>query len=114
MVVVHVDDILLAGKKDRCDRLYSDLKLMVPINNLGELSWYTGCSLKRDRSHVLPTISQQAFIEMMLDQFGTHTTSSTPACTSARLNEFNANEPEGDWSFREAVGSLMWVSNQTR
>ena len=30
------------------------------------------------------------------------------------LKEFEKDEPEGDWSFREVVGSLMWLANQTR
>ena len=29
------------------------------------------------------------------------------------LEEFDENEPVGDWPFRELVGCLMWLANQT-
>ena len=38
--VIHVDDILAAGCKSRCDRFCEDLGRMVPVKNLGELSSY--------------------------------------------------------------------------
>ena len=31
-----------------------------------------------------------------------------------KLDEFDKTEPEGDWPFRELVGCLMWLVNQTR
>ena len=30
------------------------------------------------------------------------------------MEDFDPTEPEGDWPFREVVGSLMWLANQTR
>ena len=42
ILVVHVDDIFAVGK-ERCDRFGEDLKRMVPVKNLGELKWYSGC-----------------------------------------------------------------------
>ena len=31
-----------------------------------------------------------------------------------RLGTFDKNEAPGNWPFRELVGSLMWLSTQTR
>ena len=31
-----------------------------------------------------------------------------------KLENFDENEPVGDWPFRELVGCLMWLANQTR
>ena len=31
-----------------------------------------------------------------------------------KLEEFDINEPVGDWPFRELVGCLVWLANQTR
>ena len=38
-VVVHVSDVFMIT----CDKICWDLNQFVPINNLGELSWYAGC-----------------------------------------------------------------------
>ena len=114
LVVVHVDDLLVAGEKSRVDQLQSDLNKMVPINHLGELSWYLGCSFVRNRSRGLLSISQQAYIDKVIDRFGIEDSTMIPACTTVKLEEFDESEPEGDWPFREAVGSLMWIANQTR
>ena len=42
ILVVHVDDIFAVGK-ERCDQFGGDLNMMVPVKNLGELKWYSGC-----------------------------------------------------------------------
>ena len=47
ILVVHVDDIFAVGKK--CDQFGEDLNRMVPVKNLGELKWYSGCFYERER-----------------------------------------------------------------
>ena len=37
-----------------------------------------------------------------------------PLPVGTRLADFDKNEASGDWPFRELVGSLMWLSTQTR
>ena len=38
-----------------------------------------------------------------------------PGWTGEKFDSVNeGDEPEGDWPFREVVGSLMWLANQTR
>lgn len=36
-IVVHVDDIVCVGEKERCHHSGKDLGEMVPVNNLGQL-----------------------------------------------------------------------------
>ena len=48
IVVVHADDIFAVGK-ERCDQFGEDFNRMVPVKNLGELKWYSGCFYERDR-----------------------------------------------------------------
>ena len=38
----------------------------------------------------------------------------TPLPTGVFLDEFNEDEPDGVWPFRELVGSLMWHTYQAR
>ena len=37
-----------------------------------------------------------------------------PAVVRLKLEDFEKEEPEGDWPFRGVVGSLTWLANQTR
>ena len=50
---VHVDDIFGVGRKERCDRLCTDLNRAIPVKNLGELKWYGGRRHSTDRKGVL-------------------------------------------------------------
>ena len=49
-----------------------------------------------------------------MKQFGVTAGRNTPLSTDAFLEEFDEDEPDGVWPFRELVGSLMWLANQTR
>ena len=90
------------------------LNRLVPINNLGELTWYGGCHYSRDRDNGLLSIWQKAFADKVVDTYGVGSGIWVPASTSLKLDQFDADEPEGGWPFREVVGSLMWLANQTR
>ena len=65
------------------------------------------------RSDLL-TISQMPFTEKTVNQFGVTAGMNTPLSTDVFLEEFDENEPDGMWPFRELVGTLMWLANQTR
>ena len=114
VTVVHVDDIFAVGRNARCDQFCKDLNRLVPINNLGELRWYAGCRYARDWDAGTLTILQQAFAENTALQFGVSSGRRNPLKKGLQLEEFDATEPEGGWPFRELVGCLMWLANQTR
>ena len=112
--VVHVDDIFVVGRKDRCERLCADLGRMVPVKNLGELKWYGGCHYLRDRDRGTLTISQQSFAEELVKKFGVTSVQSVPIKASVRLEDFDEEEETDNWPFRELVGGLMWLAISTR
>ena len=60
------------------------------------------------------TISQQAFAENTALKFGVSSGRRNPLAKGLKLEEFDATQPEGDWPFRELVGCLIWLANQTR
>ena len=60
------------------------------------------------------TISEQAFAENTALKFGVSSGRRNPLAKGLQLGEFGEAEPESDWPFRELVGCLMWLSNQTR
>ena len=43
ILVEHVDDILVSGKKEARNELHHTLNRNFPTENLGELKWYVGC-----------------------------------------------------------------------
>ena len=105
-------DIVAAGKRDRCDLFGRDLHQLVPAKNLVELRWYSGCCYERDWEKGVLTISQQTFAEQLVTEHGVEYSRSVRMPVGTRLTTFD--EAPGNWPFRELVGSLMWLSTQTR
>ena len=60
------------------------------------------------------TLSLKAFTDKIVEKFGIVSNQAIPAVVGLRLEEFENDEPEGGWPFREVVGSLMCFANQTR
>ena len=50
----------------------------------------------------------------MLNRFGVNSSADIPATPGVELGPREEGEPKGDWAYREAVGSLMWLSTMTR
>ena len=114
-IVVHVDDILAVGEKARYDQFERDLDRMVPVKNLGELRWYSGCFYERDWEKGVLKISQQTLAEQLSDEYGIEFGKSVPLPVGTELAKFDKNEAQlGNRPFRELVGSQMWRSTQTR
>ena len=87
---------------------------MVPVKNLGELRWYSGCFYERHWEKGLLTISQQKFAEQLASEYGVEYGKSVPLPVGTKLAKFDKNEAPGGWPFSKLVGSLMWLATQTR
>ena len=93
VAVVHVDDILAVGRKERFDLFCEDSNHLVPINNLGELRWYDGCHYFRDNVADLLTISHMSFTENTVNQLGVTASRNTPPSTDVFLNSLKRMSP---------------------
>ena len=62
IMAVHVDDIVIAGSDEACRDFHAALNTKFPTNNLGELTWYTGCAFKRNWELGTLEITQEAFV----------------------------------------------------
>ena len=62
-------DEIFVVEKERCDQVGEDLNRMVPVKNLGEVKWYSGCFYERDREAGRLKISQQPFTEALGEKF---------------------------------------------
>ena len=70
ILCVHVDDIV--GGESACDALYASL-LQEFQTTQGNLSWYLGCTFKRDKAGGVLRMSQRALIESVASRYGVNT-----------------------------------------
>ena len=82
MLVVHVDDIMIAAAKWVTDAVVADLNKTFPTKRLGEATWYMGGEYKRDREKGIPEILQTKFVRNVVDCFCIAKTSTIPASPS--------------------------------
>ena len=114
MIVIHVDDILYAGLKRLAEYLLQELGNLLPTKNLGEVNFFLSCAFRRDREAGTIEISQESYIRSVLERFNICRTSSIPASPANNYRSVKEDVEAGDVPFREVVGSLMWIANQTR
>lgn len=114
MVAIHVDDILYAGSKNLAEVVAAALGDSTPTKNMGEVKFFLGCAFMRDREAGTIEISQEIYIRSVLERFNICRTSSIPASLANENRSLMEDEGAGDVPFREVVGSLMWIANQTR
>ena len=114
IVGVYVDDLLVGGSEEDCESLLASLNKKFPTNDLGECTWYDGSSIERDVELGTIKLSQEAYVESLMKRFDVQSISDIPASPGADLGPKQADESGGDWSVREAIGSLMWLSTMTR
>ena len=109
ILTVHVDDMAVAGTGVEVDKLLVTLNTDFTKNNLGEPSFFTGCSIIQDIENGVLKLDQKPFIETLAKRFDVTTTARYPVFPSANVGPRMKSESGGTWPYREAVGSLMWV-----
>ena len=105
---------MIAGSNEACRDFHAALNTKSFITNLAELTWYTRCAFKRTWELGTLDITQKASVESMLNRFGVNSSSDIPATPGVELGPREEGEPKGDWPYKEAVGSLVWLSTMTR
>ena len=79
VLTVHVYDMAVAGTRIEVNKLLVRLNKDFETNDLGELSFFTGCTITQDPEKGLTNISQKTFIETLARRFDVTTTSPYPA-----------------------------------
>ena len=109
ILAVHV-----AGTRVEVNKLLVTLNKDFETNDLGELSFFTGCTITQDTEKSLTSISQKTFSETLARRFDVTTTSPYPASPCANLVAKIEGESGGTWPYKEAVGGLMWLVVMSR
>ncbi|CAM9372171.1 unnamed protein product [Sphacelaria rigidula] len=107
LIVVHVDDMFVVGAESA-----EDLNAHFSTTNLDELVWYAGCEYKHDLEKSTLKLSQSVYAQRFLERFSIKRTAATPAFVSSDFEVDEGEDFEG--RYREAMGSLMWLSINTR
>ncbi|OWZ06851.1 Integrase, catalytic core protein [Phytophthora megakarya] len=112
---LYVDDVLVVSQDENLsEHVMSRLSERFNIKNLGEAQKCLGVWIKRNPSGII--LHQQQTIEELLEKFGMG--QCRPATTPMEENHqfFEDDvEPFTDTNMvREAIGSLLWISNCTR
>ena len=114
ILVVHVDDMAVAGTRVEINKLLVTLNKDFETNDFGELSFFTGCTITQDTEKVLTSISQKTFIETFARRFNVTTTSPYPAYPCANPGARVEGESGGTWPYKEAVRGLIWLVVMSR
>ncbi|CAM9771874.1 unnamed protein product [Ascophyllum nodosum] len=99
-----------------------DLRSRFLIKDLGEIGFYLGCHITRDRDAGTLKLDQHRYVRSVASKFKDKKTSTTPAAAGAKpLSKDDAPQTEAETEeemcvtpYREAVGALMWAAIMTR
>jgi len=118
-MLVYVDDLLLACKDQRdLNHFKQELKKHFPMKDLGEVKTYLGMQLERDRARRSLSLSQQKYVEELLEKFGVQDAS--PAKTPLQVNhglclpKDNEESIPGQERYPELIGAMMYIMVCTR
>ena len=118
IIAIHVDDLMILAESIlEMQRLKDRLKLQFKMRDMGELHYYVGVCIVRDKERKQFYLHQGLYIEKMLKKFGqTQAKSvSTPADLNVRLQkEDGVSKPVDTTLYQSIVGSLLYAAITTR
>src|SRR5579859_4934380 len=118
IIAMWVDDLIIFGK-DMAS--INDLKVQLneeyEMKDLGELKYFLGIQVHRDRERKIIHINQSGYNRTILERYGMQNSkpASTPLSSGARLTKATATEVLADQKeYQSMVGSLMYAMLATR
>ena len=114
---IYVDDLILISRdQSTVSIIKGKLNQRFRMKDLGDVAFLLGMKIVRDRDARTIDISQRAFVERILDQFGMTEAKpvSTPMPVKNYLEKAGNEEIETRFPYRQAVGALMYAAVTTR
>lgn len=115
LLCLYVDDGLIFSRTlAELDEVLTLLKGHFSLTH-SDVSTYVGLEITRDREERTITVRQSAYTTQKLEQFNMTNakTVSTPVDTNTVYQRNTSTEPV-DFPYGQLVGSLIWLSSQTR
>lgn len=117
LVLVYVDDIIMASRDETLlIQLKEELVKVFVIKDLGYPKYCLGIEISRIKNGI--HLSQAGYIRDVLDKFGMTDCKpvKTPLNTNVKLHDVveDTDVGESKLSYRELLGSLMYLAQGTR
>lgn len=117
LVLVYVDDILLAGSNTATiEEVKGTLKTVFDIHDIGDAGTFIGLDITRDRSAGTLKLSQRRMTVELVQKYGLSSAKikSTPLSVSAKLTKQGEALDRSQHGYAELIGSLLYLSVCTR
>ena len=115
-VLCWVDDLVIAGSSLKAiEELKEKLETKFKMDGRGKLEWSLGMQINEDSEKIF--LNQETYIESVLEKFIMQDSnpSKTPAANNLKLVKATELEQLVDETFyRSLVGSLLYITKQTR
>ena len=127
LLCLYVDDTILGYSKEVESIWLQDKKIIsekYPISDLGDCKWILKMLVTRDRTNGSLTLSQEAYVKTILEQYGM--TNCKPTVNPCMLDDLSDHyyitrgesvkylNKEEHSRYRSIVGALLYLSNMTR
>ena len=114
-VLIHVDDILIAGLAEGVTLVKTKLAEVFKIKDMGESSFYLGMDIIRDRGMKTLLLTQKRYVADLMDKFASHAKSKkVPLSPATKLTKAGEPMDQTVVSYSEIIGSLMYLAVCTR
>jgi histone deacetylase 1/2 len=112
-MLIYVDDIIVTGSSQEAIAvLLCDLKQEFALKDLGDLSYFLGIEVRKDKEGII--LSQEKYARDILARVGMLKCkpSATPLSTSEKLSKYEGNTlDQGDSTrYRSIVGGLQYLT----
>nr|ADE10054.1 rve superfamily protein [Tremella fuciformis] len=117
MISVHVDDMLIAGNdRSTIDEIKRRIDKELECKDQGPVSYFLGINIYRDRPNKKMYLSQEHYIEAVLQRFGETGKACKTILPDAKLVEATPKEVEEarDKPFPALAGSILYIATITR
>ena len=123
IIAVYVDDLIIAGSSERLVvSVKSAFKNRYKMKDMGMLEYVLGVRVEQHPEKNIIQLSQKTYILDMLVKYKVENCKAvdTPMSSNIRLTKaMSPTTSQGSldmekYPYREAVGSLLWISNGTR
>lgn len=120
IIFFWVDDIILVHDDRAVEEWFvTELSKRFALKDLGEVSWFLGLRITRDKDKGLISLDQAQYVEKVLKKckFDSCRSSHIPAQVGAVLRSVTEDgEKVTKWSFayQQAIGSIMYAMTGTR
>lgn len=117
MILVYVDDLLIAGRFPEVESVKNEIAKIFEVKDEGEATFFLGISIKRDRTNRRVWLGQTKYALEIIDRFGLSECKPRRIPLDANLQlSKNKGEPNLELltTYQEMVGALLYLSNCTR